>query len=197
MSVEYERLIRRTFIPFYLDDQANRRRILMQLNKGEEVHSLREFLFFDNKGPIHKRQPDELVNLAGYLGLVSNAVINPTPRPSETFCILVTPCTRSQSHQEIALSSGGFGSGCHRNTIICGSDSTRCCSSDNRRANSATSSRCAPRRRWHRPPGVYPARVVARGHAAPGAARVESVAILHSSCHWCTACESETMGPPA
>ena len=47
----------------------------MQLNKGEEVHGLREFLFFDNKGRIRKQQPDDLVNLAGCLNLVSNAVI--------------------------------------------------------------------------------------------------------------------------
>ena len=47
----------------------------MQLNKGEEVHRLRAFLFFDNKGQIRKQQPDELVNLAGCLNLVSNAVI--------------------------------------------------------------------------------------------------------------------------
>ena len=75
MLVEYGRLNRSTFIPFYLDDQANRRRLLVQLNKGEEVHGLREFLFFDNKGKIRKQQPDDLVNLAGCLNLVSNAVI--------------------------------------------------------------------------------------------------------------------------
>ena len=75
MLVEYGRLIRSTFIPFYLDDQTNRRRILVQLNKGEEVHRLREFLFFDNKGQIRKQQPDALVNLAGCLNLVSNTVI--------------------------------------------------------------------------------------------------------------------------
>jgi TnpA family transposase len=75
MLVEYGRLIRSTFIPFYLHDETNRRRILVQLNKGEEVHGLRDFLFFDNKGQIRKQQPDELVNLAGCLNLVSNAVV--------------------------------------------------------------------------------------------------------------------------
>jgi TnpA family transposase len=75
MLVEYGRLIRSTFIPFYLDDPTNRRRILVQLNKGEEVHGLRDFLFFDNKGQIRKQQPDDLANLAGCLNLVSNAVI--------------------------------------------------------------------------------------------------------------------------
>ena len=75
MLVEYGRLIRSTFIPTYLADKTNRQRILVQLNKGEQVHGLREFLFFDNKGQIRKQQPDDLVNLAGCLNLVSNAVI--------------------------------------------------------------------------------------------------------------------------
>lgn len=47
-------------------------RTLVQLNKGEEVLGLREFLFFDNKGQIRKQQPDDLVNLAGCLNLVLN-----------------------------------------------------------------------------------------------------------------------------
>lgn len=75
MLIEYGRLIRSTFIPFYLNDPTNRRRILVQLNKGEEVHGLRDFLFFDNKGQIRKQQPDDLANLAGCLNLVSNVVI--------------------------------------------------------------------------------------------------------------------------
>jgi len=73
--LEYGRLVRSVFIPHYLDDPANRRRILVQLNKGEEAHGLREFLFFDNKGQIRKQQPDELVNLAGCLNLLANAVV--------------------------------------------------------------------------------------------------------------------------
>lgn len=72
--IEYGRLNRSDFIPNYLDDQSNRRRILVQLNKGEEVHGLRDYLFFDNKGQIRKQQPDDLVNLVGCLNLVSNAI---------------------------------------------------------------------------------------------------------------------------
>jgi len=72
--VEYGRLIRSEFIPNYLDEPANRRRVLVQLNKGEEVHGLRDFLFFDNKGQIRKQQPDDLVNLVSCLNLVSNAI---------------------------------------------------------------------------------------------------------------------------
>ncbi|MFZ1400551.1 MAG: Tn3 family transposase, partial [Candidatus Promineifilaceae bacterium] len=53
---------------------VNRRRILVQLNKGEAVHGMRDYLFFDNKGQIRKQQPDDLVNLVGCLNLVSNAI---------------------------------------------------------------------------------------------------------------------------
>ena len=48
--IEYGRLIRSGFIPNYLDDQANRRRILVQLNKGEEVHGLRDSCFLITRG---------------------------------------------------------------------------------------------------------------------------------------------------
>ena len=72
---DYGRLVRSIFIPTYLDDEAYRRRVLVQLNKGEGIHGLRAYLFFDNKGRIRKQQPDDLVNLAGCLNLVSNAII--------------------------------------------------------------------------------------------------------------------------
>ncbi|GJM39935.1 MAG: hypothetical protein DHS20C20_02170 [Ardenticatenaceae bacterium] len=72
--IEYGSLNRNSFIPNYLDDRTNRRRIIILLNKGEEVHNLRDYLFFDNKPEIRKQQPDDLVNLVGCLNLVFNAV---------------------------------------------------------------------------------------------------------------------------
>jgi hypothetical protein len=48
---------------------------LSQLNKSESVHRLRRFLFFDNQGQLRKRQQDDLVNQAGCLNLLSNAII--------------------------------------------------------------------------------------------------------------------------
>jgi TnpA family transposase len=72
---EYGRLLRSIFIANYLTNPKNRRRILRQLNKSEQVHGLRDYLFFDNKGQIRKQQPEDLVNLAGCLHLVSNAVV--------------------------------------------------------------------------------------------------------------------------
>lgn len=47
----------------------------MQLNKGEALHALRRFLFFANHGRIRRRQPDEQMNQASCLNLVTNAVV--------------------------------------------------------------------------------------------------------------------------
>lgn len=52
-----------------------RRRINRQLNKGEELHALRRFLFFANEGNIRKRQPEEQTEQALCLNLVANCVI--------------------------------------------------------------------------------------------------------------------------
>ena len=43
--------------------------------QGESLHGLREFLLFDNKGTLRKKQEEELRNQAGCLNLVTNAVV--------------------------------------------------------------------------------------------------------------------------
>src|SRR6266516_7982573 len=45
---EYGRLIKTLFILRYLENTDYRRRINTQLNKGEALHALRQFLFFAN-----------------------------------------------------------------------------------------------------------------------------------------------------
>ena len=72
---EYGRLIKTIFILRYLESEDYRRRILTQLNKGEALHGLREFLLFANKGTLRKKQEEELRNQAGCLNLVTNAVV--------------------------------------------------------------------------------------------------------------------------
>lgn len=71
---EYGRLVKTVFIPCYLESADYRRRILGQLNKGEALHGLREFLLFANKGTLRRKQ-EELQNQAGCLNLVTNAVV--------------------------------------------------------------------------------------------------------------------------
>ena len=63
------------FILRYLDSEELRRRVNLQLNKGEALHYLRQFIFFANEGKIRKHQIEEQMNQAGCLNLVTNAVI--------------------------------------------------------------------------------------------------------------------------
>jgi len=72
---EYGRLVKTIFILHYIDDEQYRRRVLVQLNKGEAIHKLRRFLFFDNQGRLRRQQPENLVNQAGCLNVLSNAII--------------------------------------------------------------------------------------------------------------------------
>ena len=72
---EYGRMIKTIFILRYLEDEQYRRRIETQLNKGEALHALREFLFFANKGTIRRKQEEEQTNQAGCLHLLTNAVV--------------------------------------------------------------------------------------------------------------------------
>jgi rRNA maturation protein Nop10 len=65
----------RLLVLHYLDSADYRRRILGQLNKGEALHGLREFLLFANKGTLRKKQEEELRNQARCLNVVTNAVV--------------------------------------------------------------------------------------------------------------------------
>jgi len=73
--LEYGRLVKTIFILRYLESEQFRRRINTQLNKGESLHSLREFLFFANRGKIRRKQGEEQVHQATCLNLLTNCVI--------------------------------------------------------------------------------------------------------------------------
>lgn len=72
---EYGKLVKTIFILRYLEDEEFRRRINAQLNKGEALHALREFLFFANKGTVRRKQEEEQNNQASCLNLLTNAVV--------------------------------------------------------------------------------------------------------------------------
>jgi TnpA family transposase len=72
---EYGRLVKTIFILRYLESEQLRRRINTQLNKGESLHSLREFLFFAHRGKIRRKQEEEQVHQAVCLNLLTNGVI--------------------------------------------------------------------------------------------------------------------------
>jgi TnpA family transposase len=72
---EYGRLVKTLFILRYLLSADYRRRINTQLNKGESLHALRDFLFLGDKGVIRRRQYEAQTNQAMCLNVVTNAVI--------------------------------------------------------------------------------------------------------------------------
>jgi TnpA family transposase len=72
---EYGRLVKTLFILRYLENEDYRRRINAQLNKGESLHALRDFLFVADKGVIRRKQEEAQTNQAGCLNLITNAVV--------------------------------------------------------------------------------------------------------------------------
>jgi TnpA family transposase len=72
---EYGRLVKTRFILRYLQSEDYRRRINAQLNKGESLHALRDFLFVADKGVIRHKQEEAQTNQAMCLNLVTNAVV--------------------------------------------------------------------------------------------------------------------------
>lgn len=71
---EYGRLVKTIFILRYFHSEAYRRRIGTQLNKGEKLHTLRAYLHSANRGRIRKKYPDEHLNQANCLNLITNAI---------------------------------------------------------------------------------------------------------------------------
>ena len=71
---EYGRLNKTIFILKYLQSPEYQRKITVQLNKGEAMHALRNFLFVANERQIRKRDPESQLNQAACLNLVVNAV---------------------------------------------------------------------------------------------------------------------------
>ena len=53
---EYGRLLHTLYILRWYDDEAGRRRINRQLNKGEALHSLRSAISIANKGQLRRKQ---------------------------------------------------------------------------------------------------------------------------------------------
>ena len=59
----------------YIDDEAYRRRILTQLNRGETRHSLARNTFYGQKGELRQRYREGQEDQLGALGLVVNIIV--------------------------------------------------------------------------------------------------------------------------
>ena len=59
----------------FIDDESYRRRILVQLNRGEGRHSLARAVFHGQKGELRQRYREGQEDQLGALGLVVNAIV--------------------------------------------------------------------------------------------------------------------------
>jgi len=69
------RAVKTIFIFRYLADESLRRKIQLQLNRGEARHQLAKHLFFANQGEFRDGDYAEMMNKASCLSLLSNAVL--------------------------------------------------------------------------------------------------------------------------
>lgn len=69
------RIIKTEYILRYLTDPALRRRVQLQLNKGEYRHKLPRRVFFADQGEFTTGDYAEIMNKASCLSLVSNAIL--------------------------------------------------------------------------------------------------------------------------
>jgi TnpA family transposase len=72
---EYGRLVKTNFILRYLQSPFLRRRIHGQLNKGEQLHALRSWLWFGGDGHLRRKQEDAQQETAGCLNVLTNIVV--------------------------------------------------------------------------------------------------------------------------
>ena len=72
---ELGRISKTLYLLSYIDDPAYRRRILIQLNKGESRHSLARATYFGHKGEVRQRYREGQEEQLGALGLVVNAMV--------------------------------------------------------------------------------------------------------------------------
>jgi TnpA family transposase len=69
------RIIKTMHLLNYFDDEAYRRRILVQLNRGEARHMLARAVFHGKRGELRQRYRQGQEDQLGALGLIVNAVV--------------------------------------------------------------------------------------------------------------------------
>ena len=72
---EIGRIAKTLYLLRYIDDEAYRRRILIQLNRGEGRHRLARTVFFGRKGEVRQRYREGQEDQLGALGLVVNVIV--------------------------------------------------------------------------------------------------------------------------
>ena len=69
------RLIKTLYLLRLIDDETYRRRILVQLNRGEGRHQLARIVFHGKRGELRQRYREGQEDQLGSLGLVVNVIV--------------------------------------------------------------------------------------------------------------------------
>jgi TnpA family transposase len=72
---ELGRIIKSLFLLQYINDESYRRRILVQLNRGESRHSVARALFYGQRGEVRQRYREGQEDQLSALGLVLNVIV--------------------------------------------------------------------------------------------------------------------------
>lgn len=72
---EFGRVEKTLYLLAYIQDEAYRRRILVQLNRGEGRHAVARAIFHGKKGELRQHYREGMEDQLGALGLVVNAVV--------------------------------------------------------------------------------------------------------------------------
>lgn len=72
---EIGRIAKTLHLLAYIDDDAYRRRILQQINRGEGRHRVARAVFFGKRGELRQRYKEGQEDQLGALGLVVNAIV--------------------------------------------------------------------------------------------------------------------------
>ena len=72
---ELGKLIKTIYIMHYISKEQLRRKVHLQLNRGESRHYLARHIFFGNQGEFKTADYEEMMNIASCLSLLSNAVL--------------------------------------------------------------------------------------------------------------------------
>jgi hypothetical protein len=72
---ELGRLIKSLYLLRFIDDEGYRRRLLIQLNRGQGSHQLASVIFHGKRGELRQRYRDGQEDQLGALGLVVDLVV--------------------------------------------------------------------------------------------------------------------------
>lgn len=73
--MELGKLIKTIYVLHYISKPELRRKVQLQLNRGESRHYLARHIFFANQGEFKTADYEEIMNIASCLSLLSNAVL--------------------------------------------------------------------------------------------------------------------------